>query len=423
MAIDPVTGVDDGVLPSTTQPLAAPPVATPPPAPAGGVLNPPMDTGAIVPPTPEAAPTQPLAPSPTTSPYITPQATVSGQLLDLLGKDSPYLKQATTGAREEAQRMGLLGSSMAIGAAERERIRAALPIAQQDAQLYGTSALDTQKTASESGLMTQSHTENLEALGVQADHQLRLEAYSQDAATKRSEMEMGFQANISNVEMDSQVRQQYLTSASDLGNQYNSDVGAILRSKDFESDGARNLALDQIEQVYQNNLNFLSSAAGVDLTWTASGGDDTGVTTGGGVIPAPPTTVPDVFKKVVGDPNLSDTAYFSNIAGTVPESGQGLGVDYGKFKTDFAKVDPFSSPSYTDFFESPGMEGFSSADIEKTYTDIMAAVLNPNNPTLVKLAYSRLHPEEFGSPYNGADLYTVVDDPTSLFQQYINDNL
>lgn len=230
-------------------------------------------------------------PGATTGQYVTPEATVSGQLISLLGKESPYLRQADVRAREGAQQRGLLSSSMAVGAAERERIKAALPIAQQDAQLFGTAALKeqefagtaaltAQEAAQRAALQRQGYTENISALGVQGDIQLRLEAYSQDAATRRSQMELGFKADIANVEMDAKTRQQYITDSSDLGVQYNADVSSILRSTSFANEGDRDIALGQIEQVYKNNINFLASAANVPLDWSTSGGSKPEVTTG-----------------------------------------------------------------------------------------------------------------------------------------------
>lgn len=68
--------------------------------------------------------------------YDTERGTVAGQLESLLSADSPYLKQAETRAKLATQRAGMLGSSMAVGAAEAARIKQALPIAQQDAQAY-----------------------------------------------------------------------------------------------------------------------------------------------------------------------------------------------------------------------------------------------------------------------------------------------
>jgi len=80
------------------------------------------------------------------SAYITPESMVSNQMTSLLASDSPYMKQAENVAKQKAQSMGLLSSSMAVGAAQGESIRAALPIAQQDAKAY-TDRMAGQQTA------------------------------------------------------------------------------------------------------------------------------------------------------------------------------------------------------------------------------------------------------------------------------------
>ena len=59
--------------------------------------------------------------------------TVSGQLQNLLGSDSPYIDRARTRARQYANRRGVMNSSIAAGAGEAAAIDAALPIASQDA--------------------------------------------------------------------------------------------------------------------------------------------------------------------------------------------------------------------------------------------------------------------------------------------------
>jgi hypothetical protein len=262
----PPTTTDPGVLPTATgQPRS---------------LADPEGTLYDVPATALGALESARQPGATTGQYVTPESTVSGQLMSLLDRDSPYLRQADTRAREEANKMGLLSSSMTVGATERERIAAALPIAQQDAQLFGTSALkeqdyasssalDTQKTAGQSALATQAHTQNIEALGVQGDIGLTLETFSQAAATERQTTQLEFDAAIANAEMDSTIRQQYLSSSADLNNQFSADVSAILRSPDFKTPEDRGNAIDNIFKVYKANMSFMAEAASVPLDWTA----------------------------------------------------------------------------------------------------------------------------------------------------------
>ncbi len=59
--------------------------------------------------------------------------TVAKQMTGLLAKDNAYMKQAETAGMQAAGRRGLANSSMAVGAVEGERIKAALPIATADA--------------------------------------------------------------------------------------------------------------------------------------------------------------------------------------------------------------------------------------------------------------------------------------------------
>lgn len=63
-------------------------------------------------------------------------------LTEMLSKDSSYMKAAETRGLQEANKRGILNSSMAIGAVEKERIEAAAPFAQQDAKFRQDAALN-----------------------------------------------------------------------------------------------------------------------------------------------------------------------------------------------------------------------------------------------------------------------------------------
>lgn len=58
---------------------------------------------------------------------------VAKRMTGMLSKDTEYMQQAGTRGRQAANRRGLLNTSMAVGAVEGERIKAALPIASQEA--------------------------------------------------------------------------------------------------------------------------------------------------------------------------------------------------------------------------------------------------------------------------------------------------
>jgi hypothetical protein len=89
--------------------------------------------------------------APESSPYITPEATVADQLRGLLETGSPLMTLAEQRSQEEAQQMGLLSSSMAVGAGQKALYESALPIAQQDAAAY--SAINTEQYRADVGFM------------------------------------------------------------------------------------------------------------------------------------------------------------------------------------------------------------------------------------------------------------------------------
>jgi len=117
---------------------------------------------------------------------IRPEATVESRLTGLLRRDNPYMRQAEAQGNRQANARGLLSSSMAVGAVEDARVRAALPIAQQDAGLYGQAALQDSAYRQQGGLATQNYQNSASRadqdfgnqrslIGVQTDANSRLQ--------------------------------------------------------------------------------------------------------------------------------------------------------------------------------------------------------------------------------------------------------
>lgn len=80
---------------------------------------------------------------------VAPEATVRHQMGQLLSQGSPYLTAAREGAKRQAASRGLLNTTMAAGAGEQAAIQSALPIAQQDAALYGQYGLQNAQAATQ----------------------------------------------------------------------------------------------------------------------------------------------------------------------------------------------------------------------------------------------------------------------------------
>lgn len=117
-----------GLVSSTTNQAPAAPTATAAQSPAPGALQTTQAQGAA-PVVADQARTQNATVDPSTM-------TVQGQLAGLISSGNPLLVQAQTRAAQQANRRGLLNSSMAVGAGESALYDAAMPIAQADAGTY-----------------------------------------------------------------------------------------------------------------------------------------------------------------------------------------------------------------------------------------------------------------------------------------------
>jgi hypothetical protein len=121
--------------PPTPEPPAPPPPAPPPGAQTPGDAYP----GPSAPPpatTPPPSGTTPPATPPayTPAPMVERDEGVESRVASISAKDSPLMRQAETAGLAQANRRGLLNSSMAVGAAQNEAYKTALPIASQEAQ-------------------------------------------------------------------------------------------------------------------------------------------------------------------------------------------------------------------------------------------------------------------------------------------------
>jgi len=82
--------------------------------------------------------------------------TVSGQMTGLLDENSDYIKQARHQGAQAAAGRGLLNSSFGAGSSQAAAIKAAMPIAQQDAATYSRQAMTNQAATNQFGFAQKS---------------------------------------------------------------------------------------------------------------------------------------------------------------------------------------------------------------------------------------------------------------------------
>jgi len=186
--------------------------------------------------------------------------TVSGQLDTLLKSGSPYLERAKAGAMGTANKRGLLNSSIAAGAGEAAAIDASLPIANADANVYGTASRDNQQagnTALQFGAGA-TNTSNLAS----ADAQNKSALTNQIAGNERTLQELrGTQAKeLAGMDAASQKELQGMrgTQAVDIENIKAENQLALQELK-----GGQAESIVGIENEYKNLLQTNTLASGI----------------------------------------------------------------------------------------------------------------------------------------------------------------
>jgi len=108
--------------------------------------------------------------------------TVSGQLDRVLDKDSALMQQARTFGNQQSNDRGLLNSSIGIGSAQNEMIRAGLPIATADANSYNQFDLANAQNRQQANLFNSDveRQYDLAKLGISKDMAINAENIARD---------------------------------------------------------------------------------------------------------------------------------------------------------------------------------------------------------------------------------------------------
>ena len=105
---------------------------------------------------------------------LTAEQQVDAELARILGQDSPLLAQARAEAMRMAGARGLMNSSMAAGMTYGEMVKAALPMAQQNAQQAAARVLENARMRQESGLFTAEQISRLRSLEAELGQELSI---------------------------------------------------------------------------------------------------------------------------------------------------------------------------------------------------------------------------------------------------------
>lgn len=158
----------------------------------------------------------------TTGKWDEEDATVSGRVQGLMSKDSPFMQQAQTQAKQSSNKRGLMNSSMAVTAGQDAAYRAAVPIASQDAQ--------------------QAHTRNMQ------------------------ERDLSYQTNRDLQNIAAHDREKSASMATAMENSYAEMFRTIGQQNELPA-AVRDKYLAHIGAIRDNNMSLVEQFYGVALTW------------------------------------------------------------------------------------------------------------------------------------------------------------
>ena len=208
---------------------------------------------------------------------VTGNELVSNQLNNLLSKNNPYIQRARASAAEVGNSRGLLDSSITAGAGEAAAIDAAMPIAQQDAAVYSDRGQMREQGIINSYARNQADTNTANLYGVQAGYESALSKQEHGQASALQSQAADAEIRIQQINNDAEKYLKSLDIAADaqaamiehtriMGQEYMVAYDRILRDPSFDSETSRTVALQQLTEVYENNLDLVAAVADAKTT-------------------------------------------------------------------------------------------------------------------------------------------------------------
>jgi len=251
---------------------------------------------------------------PVTGKYKKEDTGVATRITGLLNKDNPYMQQAATRGKQQANRRGLLNSTMGVQAVESARIGAALPIASQEAAQAHQSNLtgrniefqdvaqqrdissrermqgadieaQNDRLAQELGSREALHAAQIaadrERLGMQLTSQEQIALSNLQAAQERLGIQIESQETLAGLDRDLRERlAQMDLSSGDLraaaslaqGYEaaYSNMIAGIMANPEIPA-AERQRYMDHAAAIRDSNLNLLEQLFNVDLQWSGGG--------------------------------------------------------------------------------------------------------------------------------------------------------
>lgn len=208
---------------------------------------------------------------------------VAGEIGRVLDKGGPLMKQAQTTGLQMANRRGLLNSSMAVGAAQDEVLKVAVPIGSQQAQQ------NFQSNQQDRGFEQQ---RNLQS----RDLNTRIDISNADRNTEREQrgLDRALQEKIASWNIDTDERKSASSMLTTMEQTFAAQYASIMGNTAMDA-GTRERLIQNMQVERRNRINLVEQMYNIRLNWTDTGPFDIGAGSAAAPAPSPvaaPATAP-----------------------------------------------------------------------------------------------------------------------------------
>ncbi len=250
------------------------------------------------------------------------ESLVENRMDNLLKKDSAWMQDAGLQGEQQAAARGLQNSSIAVGQVEQARIRAALPIAQQDAsqlfqrdmqdgQYNQQGALNEQNYANTAALTNQSYNNTaslqkydnlfnanmqkynnqhqIDMTGIQHGNNVELAGINHNNATQLAGINNAHDLTRLEAGASYDQRLQAQNQISEIRAQQSNQIAAIEQNMEMSAEQKAN-AINNLISLNNATVNAIELSAGLAQSSFTFSGVTSGTVTGGGTNPTPEET-------------------------------------------------------------------------------------------------------------------------------------
>lgn len=196
---------------------------------------------------------------------VTPEQTVQGQIKNIIDSNSPLMKQTETTGLQQANKRGLMNSSMAVGATQAELYKVAAPIASADATTNANAGEFNASTKQQTELANQNASNTASQFGANATNDASKFNASESNNILKLGMDIESKQQLAQTEANYKTLMQSSAGASDLYKTMVANASEIMSNANMDA-ATKSTAIKNQITLLNSGLAIIGQIGNLDLT-------------------------------------------------------------------------------------------------------------------------------------------------------------